>query len=64
MNGPVSYTHLLYKSKLIKKDGTAYYVDKNGVRVENKVVTKKGKTYYFGADGKALTGMRLSLIHI
>lgn len=48
----------LYKSKLIKKDGTAYYVDKNGVRVENKVVTKKGKTYYFGADGKALTGMR------
>ena len=48
----------LYKSKLIKKDGTAYYVDKNGVRVENKVVTKKDKTYYFGADGKALTGMR------
>jgi len=48
----------LYKSKLIKKDGTAYYVDKNSVRVENKVVTKKGKTYYFGADGKALTGMR------
>ena len=33
-------------------------MDKNGVRVENKVVTKKGKTYYFGADGKALTGMR------
>lgn len=48
----------MYKSKLIKMDGTAYYVDKYGVRVDNKLVTKSGKTYYLGKDGKAYTGMR------
>lgn len=48
----------LCKSTVIKTDSTAYYVDKNGVRVKNKVVTKSGKTYYFGPAGKALTGMR------
>lgn len=48
----------LYKNKLIKRDGTAYYVDKSGVRVENKLVTKKNKTYYFDSEGKAYTGMR------
>nr|WP_294664714.1 GH25 family lysozyme [uncultured Blautia sp.] len=48
----------MYKNKLIKMDGTAYYVDKNGVRVEGKLVTKGRNTYYLGSDGKALTGMR------
>ena len=48
----------LYKSRLVVSDGTAYYVDKKGVRVKDKLVTRKKKTYYLGTDGKALTGVR------
>lgn len=47
----------MYKSKLIVTDEGAYYVDKNGVQVKRKFVTKDGNTYYFGSDGKAKAGM-------
>ena len=47
----------LCTSKLIKLDSGAYYVNKYGVRVTNAFVTRKGKTYYLGADGKAWKGM-------
>ena len=33
-----------------------YYFKSNGKRAENDKVTYKGKTYYFDADGKMLTG--------
>lgn len=47
----------MLKSKLVKVNGEIYYVDKKGVRVTKKLVTKSKKTYYFGSDGKAVKGM-------
>ena len=46
----------MLKSKLVKVDGSIYYVDKNGARVSNKFLTKSNKTYYFGSNGKAYKG--------
>lgn len=48
----------MYKNKLRKSGSSAYFLDKNGVRVSNTFITKNGKTYYFGSNGKAYTGMQ------
>ena len=48
----------LKKKALIRSSrGNLYYVDKNGVRVKNKMVTVGGKTYYMGASGRAVKGL-------
>lgn len=37
-------------------DGSFYFFDDNGVKVENKLVKIDGSSYYFGEDGKMVTG--------
>ena len=46
------------KSGLYEENEQLYYIDENGKRVVNKWETVNEKTYYFGADGYALSGMK------
>lgn len=53
-------SYLCRDKKLINSKGYVYYIDKDGVRAENKFVVltenKKSVTYYFGSNGVAYTG--------
>ena len=46
----------LQRNVLVKKSKKLYYVDEDGKRVTNTFETVGGKTYYFGANGKAVSG--------
>ena len=46
------------KSGLYEENEKLYYIDENGKLAVNKWETINGKTYYFGADGYALSGMK------
>lgn len=46
------------KSGLYKEDGKYYFVNSSGNRIKNAWKTVSGKTYYFGADGYAVKGMK------
>lgn len=48
----------MYKNKLRKSATSLFFLNLNGVRASNQFVTQNGKTYYFGANGKAYAGMK------
>lgn len=48
----------MYRNKLRKSATSLFFLDKNGVRVNNQFVTQSGKKYYFGYNGMAYTGMK------